>query len=274
MRMLVPTRPAPPSSRMPHVSGVVGRELLSSAVRSIWSNALAGLLPSLCSACGTSRRGIGGGGVCSACWASLPLLQPDDACPSCALPSPGGSPCPACATTAPPVTVTRALGLYRGPLREIVLAYKFRGHDLLAAPVAARLAGLAREAGLATGPRTVVPIPSTPRRNRSRGYDPSDLLAAETARRLHLPLVRLLSRTRETAPQSSLPAASRPLNVAGAFRARPHPGPLLLVDDVLTTGATAFEAARALLSAGAPRVDLLVLARTPEPEDFRAPETP
>ncbi|MBK9089030.1 MAG: ComF family protein [Holophagales bacterium] len=114
----------------------------------------------------------------------------------------------------------------------------------------------------------VVPVPSTTRRNRDRGYDPGGLLAEEVARQLGRPLRALLSRVREAPPQSALPAAERRRNVHGAFRSSPSArgAHLLLVDDVMTTGATAFEAARTLRAAGAAHVDLLVLARTPETE--------
>lgn len=174
----------------------------------------------------------------------------------------------------PPIARALAFGLYAGTLARIVQAFKFRGFDILAPPASARMAALAREQGLAEQADALVPVPSTSRRNRQRGYDPAGLLAEETGRRLKLPVLPALRRTRETAPQSALPAAERLRNVAGAFAAsaRARGRSLLLVDDVATTGATAFEAARALESAGAARVGLLLLARTPEPEDFRFPE--
>jgi ComF family protein len=150
---------------------------------------------------------------------------------------------------------------------------KFRGHDILASPAGARMAASAR----CLGPLhdAVVPVPSTARRNRDRGYDPGRLLAEEVARRLRVPFRPVLSRVREAAPQSSVPAAERRRNVEGAFRAAPSTRGrrLLLVDDVLTTGATAFEAAGTLLAAGASAVDLLVLARTPEAGSLH-PEPP
>jgi ComF family protein len=141
---------------------------------------------------------------------------------------------------------------------------KFRGHDILVAPAGARMAACARRLG--SGLDEVVPVPSTARRNRDRGYDPGRLLAEEVSRRLRLPLRRHLSRVRDAVPQSSVPAAERRRNVKGAFRAdaAARGRRLLLVDDVMTTGATAFEAADALRAAGAAGVDLLVLARTPE----------
>jgi ComF family protein len=150
--------------------------------------------------------------------------------------------------------------------RRLVHALKFRGHDILAARAGSLMSSSARACGLDRGLDAVVPVPSTARRNRDRGYDPAALLAEEVARRLGVPLRPLLTRTREAPPRSSVPAAERHRNVRGAFAASPRARGLglLLVDDVMTTGATAFEAARSLRSAGAPAVDLLVLARTPE----------
>jgi len=156
-----------------------------------------------------------------------------------------------------------ALGPYSGVLKKLVAAYKFRGYDILAAPAGARLADLAKAAGIGH-PDVVVPVPSTARRNRERGYDPARLLAEETARHLGRPVRTLLERRRDTEPQSGLPASAREANVAGVFRARPCSGArVLLVDDVLTTGATAFSAACTLRDAGAAGVDVVVVARTP-----------
>ncbi len=223
------------------------------------------LVPSRCAGCGSPRIDVGGGGFCAACWQGLPRFEPGATCPRCALPTGGGT-CRLCMAGPPPVARTVAFGPYEGNLRRVVHALKFEGHDIVAAPAAARLAETVRRAGI--GPvDAVVPVPSTRRRNRERGYDPAALMGGELAGRLSLPLLPTLRRVGETPPQSSLTAAERLANVAGAFRARPSAvgRSFLLVDDVLTTGATAFAAAEALLAAGALRISVAVLARTPEP---------
>jgi len=211
------------------------------------------------------RVDLGGGGVCRACWASLPVLDMSAACPRCALPG-NGSPCARCRLSPPAVTRTTAFGLYAGGLRTLHHAFKFTGWDLLAVPLGQRLAALALATEVTSGADALVSVPSTTRRNRERGYDPAVLLADETCRHLEAPHRTLLSRTRETPPQSSLPASGRYANVKGAFAASPRARGriLVLVDDVVTTGATLFAAADALCAAGAEDVRALVLARTPE----------
>jgi ComF family protein len=238
-----------------------------SALPSPASLLLSFLLPSRCAGCGTPRADAGGGGFCGACWDAVPRFAPGTTCPRCALPT-AGTPCRRCASEPPPVDRAAAVGPYEGVLKRLVAALKFEGHDIVAAPAAARLADTVRAAGLAEDLDGITPVPSTRRRNRDRGYDPAVLLSEELARRLSLRLLPGLRRVRETPPQSALGASERRANVAGAFRAAPSVAgrSLLLVDDVMTTGATAFAAAAALRSAGARRVALAVLARTPEPD--------
>ena len=230
------------------------------------------LVPSLCLVCESPRRASGGGGVCAACWESLPRVDPGRACPRCALPDAGGL-CASCLRDPFPARSAAAFAAYQDGTVPLVGAFKFRGYDLLAEPAGRRLAALAKERGL-DGADRVVPIPSTARRNRERGYDPAVLLARATARALRLGFAPLLTRTRDTPAQSRLPASRRLANVRGALSASPRSRgrSILLVDDVVTTGATARVAAEALRDAGAARVDVLCFARTPALDDSRRPE--
>lgn len=114
----------------------------------------------------------------------------------------------------------------------------------------------------------MIPVPLSPARRRERGFNQAELIARAVAREARLPLRRrVLKKTKECPPQTGLSAAARRTNVASAYRARLPRSlrgkTLLLVDDVLTTGATAESAARALLAAGAGAVDVLTLARVP-----------
>ncbi|HEV8266799.1 MAG TPA: phosphoribosyltransferase family protein [Thermoanaerobaculia bacterium] len=164
-----------------------------------------------------------------------------------------------------------ALALYEPPVPRLVGAMKFRGFDTLASRAALEMARFARTSSLASALDTtdaVTWIPSTRARNRKRGFDPAELLAAGLARRFRLPVLALLDRTRAVAPQSTLPAARRRVNMNGVFSARrgARDLSLLLVDDVVTTGATVAAAAGALRDAGVHRIHLFAFARTPEPE--------
>jgi ComF family protein len=115
--------------------------------------------------------------------------------------------------------------------------------------------------------RVVVPVPTTPGRIRRRGYNQALLLAASVAERLGLELLEGLARTRGGATQVALHPSQRRANVRGAFHAREEALPglrgvhVLLVDDVLTTGATAVAAAAELALAGVSEVTLLTYAR-------------
>lgn len=243
-----------------------------SLVGRLCSFALGVVVPSACAVCSAGRLDAGGGGVCGRCWAGAIRWDATRSCARCGLPDPGRD-CPDCRRWpgGPPdggprlPARTVAWGLYAGSLRGILRAYKLGAQDLIAGPLARRLAAAAAEAGLDRRTDLVVAIPSTRSRNRRRGFDPAPLLADELARHLRRPRRTALGRRRDGPPQSALGAAQRAANAAGVFSARGVAGRrVLLVDDILTTGATVASATGALLGAGAASVDALVAARTPE----------
>jgi ComF family protein len=146
----------------------------------------------------------------------------------------------------------------------VVQHLKYRGARSLARPLAELLA--ARYAFPADA--LLAPVPLHPARLRTRGYNQAALLARGLARRRGLALApRLLERTRPTAEHAHLDAAARRHNVQGAFRVRPSPAlagrTVVLVDDVLTTGATADACARVLVAGGATAVHVFTVGRTP-----------
>jgi predicted amidophosphoribosyltransferase len=157
-----------------------------------------------------------------------------------------------------------ALGYYRGALRTAVRAYKFHGVTRLAALFGRTLGAHVR--GRDWRPLLVTHVPLYPARRRRRGFDQAGLLARAVAAELDLPHAALLRRVRPTPQQTRLNALQRRGNVRGAFAANgPAPARLLLVDDVLTTGATQGACRGELERAGAREVLLAVIAVAPPP---------
>jgi ComF family protein len=155
-----------------------------------------------------------------------------------------------------------AYGEYAGALRSLIHLFKYGGIPTLA-PVLAKRMMLALPRGQVFD--AIVPMPMHWRRRWRRGFNQSELLAAEVGRRLGVPVRKVLRKRKATPAQAGLTSAQRRKNVAGAFeirgRDRMEGGHLLLVDDVFTTGATAAACAAALKRGGAERVTVLTLAR-------------
>jgi ComF family protein len=227
--------------------------------------------------------------ACHVCEAPLP---PDGGpfCPACreVLTTDRYPTCPRCAATVGPHAhvaggCTRCrgvrfhfervvrLGYYEGALRDVILRMKQARHEGLAELVGELWADRAGADLRALGAAAVVPVPLHWWRRLRRGYNQSEAVARALAKRLGLPFrPRWLRRARNTPQQTAqqTPTARRE-NVRGAFAARRRTDlaglTLLLVDDVMATGSTASEAARALRAAGAARVVVAVLARSHNP---------
>jgi ComF family protein len=153
-------------------------------------------------------------------------------------------------------------GVYEGTLRELIHLFKYGGMKPLSKTLAGYLASaLPRDQQF----DLVVPMPLHWRRQWQRGFNQSELLARAIARRCGVPMENAARRTRATSAQAGLSNARRRENVAGAFRVKKASKVagrrVLLIDDVMTTGATASACALALKRAGTKRVTLLALAR-------------
>ena len=140
---------------------------------------------------------------------------------------------------------------YSGAARSLVLDLKLRGRKGAALPLATRMVDLLARSGVRA--RAITWVPGRPPETRRRGFDHAAVLAGAVGRRVGLPVRPLLERVGGVADQTTLSAAERWANLEGAFIARPCSEPALVVDDLVTTGATLSTCAQALVEAGLPR---------------------
>lgn len=224
------------------------------------------LFPPLCMLCG--EAGEDGLDLCGECLATLPWLG--NACPVCALPlsmAEVGVRCGRCRGARSGLTLARGAFRYEWPVNGLLRRFKFDG-DLVAGRLLSQL--MVRQLGsypfepLITGSAVLVPIPLHAARLRFRGYDQAAELTRSLSRALGQPWRFALHRRVATQAQSVLEATARRRNVHDVFDSvAPVPHHVVLVDDVMTTGATLRSAARTLRRAGASRVDAWVCARVP-----------
>jgi len=218
--------------------------------------------------CGEPLREVSRIPVCPKCLDEPPPLTAEFFCVSCRTPFLNPFPldsegrCALCRLGLRQFDAAYTYGAYEGTLRKLIHLFKYSGIRTLARPLAARLAlALPRSQSF----DLIVPMPLHWFRSWRRGFNQSALLAAELSRRTGIPVREAVRRKRATLSQAGLSNAQRRSNVKGAFALRRGMAVqgkrILLVDDVMTTGATATACAQVLKEAGAASVVLLTVAR-------------
>jgi len=204
---------------------------------------------------------------CFSCFEAIsPITSP--CCCRCGLPfaavDGGDHLCQSCLQDPPPFLWVKSVGLYEETLRRAVHKFKYEGDFNLDQPLAALMEDAMQGLLEDYRPDLLLPVPLYITRLRQRSYNQALLLARALGRCWQLPVAsRLLLRIRPTLPQIGLKAAQRRRNLRDAFAlSRPLQGErVLLIDDVMTTGATARECSRVLMDGGAGEVAVAVLAR-------------
>ena len=222
------------------------------------------LLPGQCILCGATSQQRAD--ICPACQQDLPQLGHH--CQRCALPlATTATECGQCLQRPPPYQYSSAGWSYQYPIAQLISSFKYQrkfSHGrVLADLLAQQLQQRYQHHPL---PDAIIATPLHWSRQLRRGFNQSELIAQRLAKQLNLPLSHCLQRKRRTPPQQQLNAKQRQRNLLAAFHIKGEVTGqrLAVVDDVVTTGATAREISRCLIAAGAKEVHVWCLARTPK----------
>jgi ComF family protein len=214
-----------------------------------------------CPACGKPADDYRFNPICKTCWYSIDRYT-GPGCRVCGLPTPSEYTglCAACIGDPPPYGKIHFYGLYNGALREAIHLLKFQRIRRLAQPLAGMLLDL--PLGQCDA---IVPVPLHPKSLRAREFNQTALLGYRLSKALNVPLVLgALNKVKETPLQTEMTGKERRRNLRRAFTASEavQGKRLLLIDDVITTGATVYECSRVLKKAGAESVEAVALARS------------
>ena len=219
------------------------------------------LYPSPCPLCGGTADKFIYSPLCKYCWSQIRRYT-GPSCRICAMPfsSELSSICGQCLKQFPPFSKVINFGVYEGALAEAIYQLKFHGVRRISKPLTTLLSNISLP--VVDG---IVPVPLHIKSLRERGFNQSLLIARKLSRSLRLPLfMDILIKKKETPPQIGLSAKERISNVKNAFTVQGNVKGqrILLVDDVMTTGATVRECSHALVNAGAREVIVATIARS------------
>lgn len=223
------------------------------------NRAIERLLPSRCAVCST--RGVEGSGLCYQCQIKLPRLE--NGCTTCASPLETSNPvvCGRCQQNPPFYDHTIAPFLYKEPVDHLITGLKFSARLAHARTLAVLFIDTLNDNDM---PKLIIPMPLHSKRLRERGFNQSLEMARLISQKTGIPLeTKACIRTRDTAPQSTLPAKEKKSNVKNAFAVNKpiNEKHVAIVDDVMTSGHTVNELAKTLKAHGVERVDIWVMAR-------------
>ncbi|MCL0085673.1 ComF family protein [Thermodesulfovibrionales bacterium] len=226
-----------------------------------YDNLLNLFFPSRCPICESKSDRFIHSPICAACWKGIEKYS-GNACNICGIPTISlyTTICESCLRAKPSFTTILYYGIYEGTLRKAIHLLKFTGIKRLARPLSGLLCDLAIPE--ADG---IVPVPLHKKRLRQREFNQTAVIGRHLSRELKIPLMlNILKKIKDTLPQTEVNREERLKNVKSTYTAseKIKEMDLLLVDDVVTTGATARECASALLTAGAKSVTVIALARS------------
>lgn len=226
------------------------------------------LYPLHCAACGIHLASADSQGVCDDCRARI-RRNPAPYCQTCGRPMPNtGMICAECVKMQPVFASARSACLYEGPLKDLVLKFKYKNRRSLLGLFTVIMMDFLRDNNdIMEGVEAIAFVPLHKKKRLERGINQSELIAASLGRYLGIPVINALEKKRKTKNQNELSRFERLTNLKDAFSVSPEfsqmvkDRDILIIDDVMTTGSTLNEAAKPLLTEGARRVRCYTLAR-------------